>query len=367
MNAQRFDRCARPREVGMARAVKLDNLKRLTRTLQEDYTVYSPMPRDGELSFLELGDGEPRIDCAVTIMPPKRILQPEVQNLFSYRTENGFTIDVPPLDSKQALFGVRPCDVHAILALDKVFGGTYKDPYWRERRANTLIVAANCTTVAEECFCSSWGTGPGLEANYDLLVTDLGEGFGYMLESASPTGDAIVDGLGLPSAETGDFTEKARLLARATASIKKVLGVRPADLHDFLSERFDSEAWKPQAEVCYSCANCTIVCPTCYCFNVEDDYSPAKKYGERRADWDSCQLLEFAQIAHGFNFRRTRLDRFKHRSIHKLSWMMQQYGRTGCVGCGRCVRWCPSWPVRRGKPTSLADPVEIVGDLMEAA
>ncbi|MCL4499213.1 MAG: 4Fe-4S dicluster domain-containing protein, partial [Chloroflexi bacterium] len=277
---------------------------------------------------------------------------------------NGFALETPPIDQEQVLFGVRPCDVNAILIFDRVFGGRYKDPNWWERREHTLIVAANCTTVAEECFCTSWGTGPGLQANYDLLLTDLGDRF--LLEADSPEGDALADQLDLETADGEDLAIKARLLAKATASVKKILAVKPPDLHAFLEERFSHEAWQSQADVCFSCGNCTLVCPTCYCFNVYENYSPALNAGERRADWDSCQLLEFARIAHGYNFRRTRIDRFKHRTIHKLSWMMQQYGMPGCVGCGRCVRWCPSWPVRRGRPTSLADPVEIVDDLLEA-
>ncbi|MHB0976522.1 MAG: 4Fe-4S dicluster domain-containing protein [Candidatus Aquicultorales bacterium] len=348
----------------MAKALRLDKLDALTAVLKEDRTVYAPIAKDGEHVFRALEDEKPFLGCAVTIMPPKRIMQPEVQTLFDYSLEDGFTVDVPTLDKEAVLFGVRPCDVNAIVTFDRVFGPKYPDPYWRKRRERTMVVAANCTTVAEECFCTSWGTGPGLQADYDLLLTDL-EDF-HLLEVGSPAGDKVADGLGLEPADTEDLNKKARLLAEAAASIKKVLSVKPKDLHGFLDERFNHQAWKPQAEVCYSCGNCTIVCPTCYCFNVFDDTSPARNKGERIAEWDSCQLLEFSEIAKGFNFRRTRLDRFKHRAIHKLSWMKQQYGRTGCVGCGRCVRWCPSWPVRRGRPTSLADPVEIVDDLLEA-
>ncbi|MCL5292334.1 MAG: 4Fe-4S dicluster domain-containing protein [Actinobacteria bacterium] len=348
----------------MVRALKLDGLDILIESLKKDYLVYAPLSRNGDYFFSILEEEKAYLGCAVTIMPPKRILQPEVQTLFNYTAVDGYSIETPPLDQKQALFGIRPCDVHAMLGFDRVFGGRYEDPYWWERRKNTLVVAANCTTVAEECFCSSWGTGPGLDANYDLLLTDLEDG--YLLEIGSPAGEEVAIQLDVPPAGEADLSKKARLLARATASIKKVLGVKPTELHDFLAERFDHPAWQPQADVCFSCGNCTITCPTCYCYNIFEDYSPALKAGERRSEWDSCQLLEFARIAHGFNFRRTRLDRFKHRSIHKLSWMDQQYQTPGCVGCGRCVRWCPSWPVRRGRPTSLADPVEIIGDLMEA-
>ena len=348
----------------MARGFKLEKLDALTSALQRERTVYAPVLKGGEHVFSPLDGMEPFLGCAVTIMPPKRVMQPEIQTLFGYETKNGFSIGVPSLDEKQALFGVRPCDLHAIMGFDKVFGPPFNDPYWQERRRNTLIVAANCTTVAGECFCTSWGTGPGLDFGFDLLLTDLEDG--YLLEVGSPAGEAVAKKLDLSPAADGDFEKKSRLLARAATEVKKSLGVRPIDLHGFLNERFDHPAWRPQADVCFSCGNCTIVCPTCYCFNVFEDYSPASDSGERKTEWDSCQLLEFSLVTRGLNFRPARIDRFKHRAFHKLSWMTEQYGTYGCVGCGRCVRWCPSWPVRRGQPTALADPVEIVGDLMEA-
>lgn len=347
-----------------SKALKLKDLDALIESISREYRVYGPAAKDGEFAFKVIEPGtELYLGCTVTMLPPKHVLQPTWQDLYSYKLGDGFAIEEPKLDIKQAIVGISPCDVNAVLALDRVFGGKFVDPYYWERRRNTLIVAANCTEVAAESFCTSWDTGPELYSNYDLLLTDLTDG--YLLEVGSDEGESVVTGLNLPEATRADLNEKALRLDAARASSKKKLPVAPDDLHAFLSERFYHPAWEPNAEVCFSCGNCTFSCPTCFCVDTRDEIRPSQGSGKRGSEYLSCQLLEFAAVAHGANFRPKRIDRFKHRTIHKLSWMMQQYGLTGCVGCGRCVRWCPSWPVRRGQITSLADPVEIIADLVE--
>lgn len=346
------------------KALKLENLNILIEAVSQQYRAYGPVAKDGEHAWQKIEpESKLYLSCAVTMLPAKYILQPVWQNLYSFKLGDGFQTEEPRLDEKLAIFGISPCDVNALLALDRVFGGRFVDPYYWRRRENTLIVAANCTEVSGESFCTSWDTGPELYSNYDLLITELSDG--YLLEVGSPKGENIVVGLSLAEATQDHLNEKAVKLNAARAATKKKLPVAPDNLHQFFRERFNHPAWVPNSDVCFSCGNCTIVCPTCYCFDIRDEIMPSRNTGVRRSEWDSCQLLEFAEVGFHANFRRPRIDRFKHRTIHKLSWMKQQYGLTGCVGCGRCVRWCPSWPERRGRVTSLADPVEIIADLME--
>lgn len=349
-----------------SKALKLNNLDILVRTISQRYLAYGPVAKYGEHAFQKI---EPESDiylgCAVTMLPAKHILQPVWQDLYTFKLDDGFKIEEPDLTGDIAIIGISPCDVHATLALDRVFGGKFVDPYYWERRKRTLIVAANCTEISQESFCTSWNTGPELYSDYDLLITDLADG--CLLEVGSQRGADAIDGLSLPSATEVDLNEKAERLNTARASSKKRMPIAPDNLHQFFKERYNHPAWTPNADVCYSCGNCTFTCPTCYCFDVRDEIMPSKNKGIRHSEWNSCQLHEFAGIAHKANFRPHRIDRFKHRALHKLTWMKQKYGLTGCVGCGRCVRWCPSWPVRRGRITSLADPVEITADMMEAA
>jgi len=347
-----------------SRALKLESLDVLIEAVSQRYRAYGPVAKDGEHAFQEIGaDSELYLGCAVTMLPAKHVLQPVRMDLYTFKLGDGFEIEEPGLDEKLAIIGISPCDVNAVLALDRVFGGKFVDPYYWRRRENTLIVAANCIEVAEESFCTSWDTGPELYSDYDLLITELTDG--YLLEVGSRDGEDIVNGLNLIKATQEDLKEKKSRLDAARAATRKKLPVAPDDLHRLFKEQYNHPIWVPNADVCFSCGNCTFSCPTCFCFDIRDEIMPSRKEGVRNSEWDSCQLLEFAGIAHHANFRRLRIDRFKHRSIHKLSWMKQQYGLTGCVGCGRCVRWCPSWPERRGRITSLADPVEIIADMLE--
>ncbi|HZD59911.1 MAG TPA: 4Fe-4S dicluster domain-containing protein [Anaerolineae bacterium] len=346
------------------RALKVENLDILIEAVSHTYRTYGPVAKDGEHAW-ELVDPDSAVylGCAVTMLPAKHILQPVRLDLYTFTLGDGFQIEEPSFDERIALFGVSPCDVNAILALDRVFRGKFIDPYYWKRRDSALIVAANCTEVAEESFCTSWDTGPELHSDYDLLITELADS--YLLEVGSQRGNDIANGLNLPKATQEDLEEKAARLDAARAATKKKLPVAPDDLHQLFKDRYDHPIWVSNADVCFSCGNCTFSCPTCFCFDIRDEIKPSRREGVRNLEWDSCQLLEFAEVAHHANFRRLRIDRFKHRTIHKLSWMKQQYGLTGCVGCGRCVRWCPSWPVRRGRITSLADPVEIIADMLE--
>jgi ferredoxin len=347
-------------------ALKIKDLDQLIRVLQRSYKVYAPQSKNGESEFKKLVEPELVVlDYPLSILPPKKIFQPVRGTLFSFTVKNthSFQCQEELVDEPPAVLGLRPCDVHSLLALDKVFNEKYLDPYYLTKRERGLIIAISCTEVAPECFCTSFGIGPDLKDGYDLLLTNLGDE--YLLEVGSTKGSILASRLNGQSASQQDFTRKNKLIRLAKERITKHLPVPLEALDKYLEETFDHEGWQKQAEYCLSCGNCTLVCPTCYCFNVKDNFKPSISSGERVWEWDSCQLLEFSKIALNANFRRLRLDRFKHRAIHKLSWMKQQYGRTGCVGCGRCIRWCPSLLKRRGRLTSLADPVEIIADLLK--
>jgi ferredoxin len=347
-------------------AIKIKDLNQLVKVLQRNYKVYAPQSKNGESEFRELVEPELELtDCPPSILPPKKIFQSVRGTLFTFTIKNtsSFQCREELVDEPRAVLGLRPCDVHALLTLDQVFNEKYPDPYYLTRRERGLIIAITCTEVTPECFCTSFGTGPYLKNNYDLLLTNLGDE--YLLEVGSDKGSSVVSELnGRPAAQP-DFARKNKLIQLAKGKIIRHLPIPLEALDKYLAETFDHRSWQRQADYCLSCGNCTLVCPTCHCFNVTDNLKPSISSGERVWEWDSCQLLEFSKIALSANFRRLRLDRFKHRAIHKLSWMKQQYGRTGCVGCGRCARWCPSLPERRGRLTSLADPIEIIADLLE--
>lgn len=270
-------------------------------------------------------------------MPPKHLWYQPWETLFTVRRDNGYlTWETPVV--KQAVFGIRPCDVHALLALDEVFlSHAPPDPYYQGRRQGTFILAANCIEAGETCFCASMGTGPGLSHDYDLLLTELDHEF--LLEVGSEPGAALACQLHGKEPTTSDWDLKEHLLQKAAAGSQVTLNT------DRLPEIMQSSAnhpyWEEVTAKCFACANCTSVCPTCYCADIFDETDLSLHETKRKRRWSWCFLVEFGAV-HGGNFRESRIDRLKQFMQHKLNFSVGQYDFFHCVGCGRCIVWCPA-------------------------
>jgi NAD(P)H-flavin reductase/NAD-dependent dihydropyrimidine dehydrogenase PreA subunit len=242
--------------------------------------------------------------------------------------------DAPPV----AYLGVRGCELAALGVQDRVLGqGSVIDPDYAARRKNALVVAVECTVAAATCFCTSMGTGPEVGDNAaDLILTEVDDGF--LVRTGSPAGEAIAADLPLEPASDGR-TAAGRA---AVAAIRSAMGdpVAVEGLPGRLLAQLDSPHWAEIAERCLACANCTLVCPTCFCTSVEQrsDLDGFSSTSERV--WDSCFSGDFAKVAGG-NFRPRRQDRYRQWLTHKFATWVEQFGTSGCVGCGRCVTWCP--------------------------
>ena len=329
----------------------------LVAALTKKYTVYGPITREGNTSFQEISSWEDLdLDYVTTILSPRKYLHKPFETLFSF-TEGGKTVTEGTRDSSekmQIIFGLHPCDVNAIRLLDKVFTGKYEDPYYTGHRKNTLIVGLGCDQAQDTCFCTSFGSGPHLREGFDLLITQLGDR--YLVEPGTPDGEDLLKRLDIGrTMNSSTLTEYSRLkeakLEKIANTIKKKINT--TDLNKLLEVNTDHPIWTRLKEDCLACGACTISCPTCFCFNITDHLDLTLQNGERRRVWDSCMLLEFAEVALGANFRNDLAARIKQRIYHKLYSFHFQHDDWGCVGCGRCVKFC----------IKKIDPREIIEEL----
>ncbi len=275
----------------------------------------------------------------------KQFLYPPRLKLFSAKKAGkGFEVhtEEPNGMRPMAFLGVRPCEIVAIGLHDKVFRtGPAVDRSYNTRREKALVLCVECVHPAATCFCTSMMTGPGAEAGFDLAMTEVvDEGSHYfVIRTGSPRGEDILKELPHRAAEKVETDRAAALVAEASAAMAR--RVDTADLPRFLNANFESARWDDVAKRCLACANCTMVCPTCFCSTVEDATSLGGDEAERWRRWDSCFTSDFTRIAGG-NIRMSTRTRYRQWLMHKFGHWVDQFGAFGCVGCGRCITWCPA-------------------------
>ncbi|MFH1101228.1 MAG: 4Fe-4S dicluster domain-containing protein [Methanobacteriota archaeon] len=327
--------------------LEIKNMNLLLNRVLKEYQVFGPTKPSFDSTFDEITSlSQLHLEYISTVLPPKKLFHPPQETLFSFTRKNSqFTIQEEPQEKKRLLLGIHPCDVHALLKLDKFFSGDFNDSYYQNRRKNTVVVALNCVEPGEYAFCASMGTGPFLKEGYDLLLTEIGTK--YLIEVGSDIGSKILEGVKLEKATEADLHEKERRFKLTEKKFKK--SINTTWLPRLAQTNLDNEVWTSLGErggvadsfPCLSCGSCTFVCPTCYCYDIYDTVDLSFKKGMRKRELDSCQLLEYAEVALGGNFRSDRKNRIRH-------WMMCKFGaaaggiNSSCVGCGRCIRVCPS-------------------------
>jgi formate hydrogenlyase subunit 6/NADH:ubiquinone oxidoreductase subunit I len=240
-----------------------------------------------------------------------------------------------------AFVGVRACELQSIAVQDRVLlGDKYQDPIYGERRSDVFIVAVQCTQAAATCFCASMETGPRAGTGFDLALTELlgSDSHWFLVETGSELGSEVLVELPVSPATDADIREGEAAVERAAH--QQVRGIDTAGIKDLLYQNFEHPRWDDVARRCLTCANCTMVCPTCFCTTVEDVTDVTGDHAERWRHWDSCFTLGFSSI-HGGNIRNSNKGRYRQWMTHKLASWVDQFGSSGCVGCGRCITWCP--------------------------
>lgn len=242
---------------------------------------------------------------------------------------------------KFAFIGVRPCDLHAIAVQDRVFlEGPYVDPVYQARRRLAFIVAVNCTRAGGTCFCASMGTGPQATTGFDLALTEILHGLEhyFLVEVGSDQGAEVLQEVPHKPATTAVQTLANKLIQETTAHMGRHLD--SDGLKELLYRHYDHPRWDEVASRCLTCGNCTLVCPTCFCNAIEDVTDLTGEHAERWRRWDVCFNVDHSYI-HGGSIRTSAKARYRQWLIHKLATWIDQFGCSGCVGCGRCITWCP--------------------------
>ena len=329
------------------------------------YRVLGPVVRDGAIVYddldsaadlpigwgdrqeggsyrLERRGDEARFGYAVGPHSWKRFLFPPRVRLWRARANGDAPeIEEEPLEDRPLAFiGVRSCELHAIEIQDRVFvGGAHVDRDYAARRDGAFLVAVNCFEPAATCFCTSMGTGPRAESGYDLALTELLDGeHRFLVEAGSERGEEVLAELPSRGAEPADLDAAAATVDAAVSKMVRSLDTH--DIRDLLLGNLEHPRWDDVAERCLTCGNCTLVCPTCFCSAVEDTTDLSGGEAERWRVWDTCFSIDYSYI-HGGSIRPSGRSRYRQWLTHKLGTWHDQFGSSGCVGCGRCIAWCP--------------------------
>lgn len=273
----------------------------------------------------------------------KRFLHPPRHRLWRAERQGGsFDIihedDKPP---KYGFIGARSCDLHAIAVQDRVLlRDQCTDPIYRARREDCFIVAVNCGRAGGTCFCVSMNTGPKATFGFDLALTEVleGERHYFVVEVGSGRGAEVLGEITHCEAGDEEEAQAEQAVARAAGQMGRVM--ETADIKELLYRNYEHPRWDNVASRCLTCANCTMVCPTCFCTTVEDVTDLTGEHAERWRRWDSCFTMDFSYI-HGGSVRATPRSRYRQWMTHKLATWIDQFGTSGCIGCGRCITWCP--------------------------
>ena len=330
--------------------LKKSDLPKLVKKLTQILTVYGPVATKSQFKFDQITDGkELRLDYDTTILPPKKYFFPPKQETLSFTISPTLQVKEPSTNEPEAriwngkkflVFGIHSCDLAAINFHDKILTQIYPDPFRAKRRGEGIIIGLYCMMPCQDSFCLSAVTLNSTDCA-DLIVTSLQDE--YFFETLTDVGMKIID-----------YTKELFTKAKQTQINEgtKTLNEREKQFSDLihhfkkiptqLDAHYESEMWTRYGQRCFGCGSCTMVCPTCFCFDVHDEIDLNLKEGTRVRTWDSCQLVDFALVAGGHNFRPTVASRIRFRLYHKFRVEPDQINQIGCVGCGRCTRTCPA-------------------------
>ena len=322
-------------------------------------TVYGPQARGDRFAFAALQRAaDLRLDYDVSILPPGKYFQPPKETMMTFNAQGDFqsVIERDPF----VVFGVHPYDFVAIDQLDKIFSDGLPDAHYLARRRAATVVVCDVQRPSPNVFAGSIGFATiEHRKGYDVLMTRLDDGR-WVVDPRTPKGRELLAGLaGVPDVDAAALRDRETVWTRNREQLQRhKLKMKPEEIPALLAGSRDHPVWEEKAALCYSCGSCNLVCPTCYCFNVEDELDWDLQSGRRTRVWDGCLLTHFAAVAGNHNFRASKAARYRHRYFRKGQYVPALVGESACVGCGRCITACTA---------RIANPVEVYNRLLEEA
>jgi sulfhydrogenase subunit beta (sulfur reductase) len=324
--------------------LKKNDLAEFVESLAGEMEVMGPVLKDGKMVFEAAAPEEFRLDFQNTYLSPKDLFFPQTEEMLEFDAtpgkEGAFILeDVKDKPRRRLVMGIRPCDAKACAVLDTIFtNDQYSDPYWTEKREATTLIGLGCNDPCATCFCTSVNTGPFHEEGLDALAVDLGEKL--LFKPLTPKGEEVLKkAKGLSPATTEDEARAEKQKQEAEAAITDKVETDNIEKRSVM-ELFEAPHWDEVQERCLNCGVCTFVCPTCHCFDIQDEVRDGK--GGRVRNWDYCMSWLFTQHGSGHNPRPDKKSRVRQRFMHKFKYIpLKRSGAIGCVGCGRCVTLCP--------------------------
>jgi ferredoxin len=325
----------------MRKRLQKQKLSSLIQKLKENATVIAPVMTDkNEIEFLPVESEEIVLSGARSLYSPKEYIFPKVELMYEYKIQDSGKASVKENqdNKKQIIFGIRPCDLHAIEYMKEFYSGKYKDSYIIRRMDNSVLIGLACSEPSTTCFCTSLGNSPIDTDGSDIMMAEAGSF--YFVKGISVKGKKLIE-------NNIDFFEDSeesddRILFDIKESCEKAIldKIDVTALKNKIGTTYNSNIWKKYSDICVNCGACTFNCPTCTCFDVADSLG-SKSEGCHYRTWDTCQNFAFTLHASGHNPRSTSEERLRQRVLHKYHYTVVQMDQFSCTGCGRCTQSCP--------------------------